>query len=117
MCWRRLWRLEFQKASTKKGLYLIAIGHTVAPRSNAPRLNITQYSLLTQVPSGNTSSGVASARRTCATMRSCTSRRSFTCALVPHAQGLGLAGTLKLVCISHRALDWKPQRVINASEP
>ncbi len=31
-------------------LYLMATGHTVAPRSKAPRLNMTQYSLLTHVP-------------------------------------------------------------------
>ncbi len=42
--------LEFQKGSTKDLLYLMAIGHTVAPSLNAPDLNITQYSLFTQVP-------------------------------------------------------------------
>lgn len=52
--------LEFQKASTNILLYLMATGQTVAPKSNAPRLNITVYSLLTHVPSGNTNSGVLS---------------------------------------------------------
>lgn len=48
----------FQKASTKILLYLIAIGHTVTPRSNAPLLNMTQYSLFTQHPSGKMRSGL-----------------------------------------------------------
>jgi hypothetical protein len=38
-----------------------AIGRRGAPRSKAPRLNITQYSLFTQVPSGKMSRGVESA--------------------------------------------------------
>lgn len=74
------WRLEFQNASTKILLYLMATGQTVAPRSNAPRLNMTQYSLFTHVPSGKMSSGVVSAACTCAAMRSATSLRSLTCA-------------------------------------
>ena len=74
------WRLEFQNASTKILLYLMATGQTVAPRSNAPRLNMTQYSLFTQVPSGKMSSGVVSGACTCAFMRCATIRRSLTCA-------------------------------------
>ena len=68
----------FQKAFTKILLYLMAIGHTVAPRSKAPFLNITVYSLLTQVPSGKTSSGLLSlVLVTWDLMRSATSVRSF----------------------------------------
>eukprot|EP00884_Botryococcus_braunii_P014977 jgi/Botrbrau1/23480/Bobra.106_1s0032.1 len=43
-------RLEFQKVSENSLLYLMAMGHTVAPMSKAPALNITTYSLLVQVP-------------------------------------------------------------------
>lgn len=78
------WRRLFQKASTKILLYLIAIGHTVAPRSNAPRLNITVYSLFTQVPSGKTSRGVASGSRMCSCMRLATICLSFTCTATRH---------------------------------
>ena len=72
-------RRLFQNASTKILLYLMATGHTVAPRSKAPFLNITVYSLLTHVPSGKTRSGVVSGLRTCSTMRLCTSSLSFDC--------------------------------------
>lgn len=72
-------RLLFQKASTKTLLYLMAIGQTVAPRSNAPRLNITQYSLFTQVPSGNMRRGVVSGAWTCSFILLATIARSFTC--------------------------------------
>lgn len=73
----------FQKASTKILLYLMATGHTVAPRSKAPRLNMTVYSLFTQVPSGNTSSGVAAGSRICSCIRFATICRSFTCTARP----------------------------------
>ena len=75
------WRLEFQKASTKILLYLMATGHTTAFRSNAPRLNMTQYSLFTQVPSGKMSRGVVSGSCTCCFMRVATRALSFTCQL------------------------------------
>ena len=83
------WRFEFQKASTKILLYLMAMGHTVAPRSKAPRLNMTQYSLLTQVPSGKISSGVMLGACTCAFMRSATISRSFTCGMEQLCQDNG----------------------------
>ncbi len=72
-------RLLFQKASTKILLYLMAMGHTVASRSKAPLLNMTQYSLLTQVPSGKMRRGVVSCAATCAFILSPTTLRSFTC--------------------------------------
>lgn len=56
------WRRLFQNASTKTLLYLMATGHTVASRSNAPLLNMTVYSLFTHVPSGKTSCDVARVR-------------------------------------------------------
>ena len=72
--------LLFQKASTKTLLYFMATGHTVAPRSKAPRLNMTQYSLLTQVPSGKIRRGVVSAACTCCFILSATTTLSLTCA-------------------------------------
>jgi len=72
------WRLEFQNASTNTRSYRMATGQTTAPRSNAPRLNITQYRLLTHVPSGKMRSGVCPGAATCARMRSATSARSRT---------------------------------------
>ena len=71
-------RLLFQKASTKILLYLMAMGHTVASRSKAPLLNMTQYSLLTQVPSGKMRRGVVSWAATWAFILSPTTLRSFT---------------------------------------
>lgn len=56
----------------------MATGHTVAPKSNAPLLNMTQYSLLTHVPSGKMSNGVVSGAATCAFIRSPTIFLSFT---------------------------------------
>ena len=47
--------------------------------SGAHLLNMTQYSLLTQVPSGKMSRGVVSGDATCAFMRSPTRRRSLDC--------------------------------------
>ena len=71
-------RLLFQKASTKLLLYLMAMGQTVAPKSKAPRLNITQYSLLTHVPSGKISNGVESLFEIYSFIRALTVFRSLT---------------------------------------
>ena len=72
-------RRLFQKASTKILLYLMALGQTVQSRSKAPRLNMTQYSLLTQVPSGKMSNGVVLGAATWAFILSPTILRSLTC--------------------------------------
>ena len=47
--------------------------------TDAHLLNMTQYSLFTQVPSGKMSRGVVSGEATCAFMRSPTRRRSPDC--------------------------------------
>ena len=52
------------------------MGHTVTPSSKAPFLNMTQYSLLTQVPSGKISSGLACGSCTWRLMRAATFARS-----------------------------------------
>ena len=65
----KLMRRECQKVSAKILLYLIAIGHTLHPRSKAPFLNMTQYSLLTHVPSGKMSNGSRSGLATCSRKR------------------------------------------------
>eukprot|EP00982_Pelagococcus_subviridis_P002874 22149-Pelagococcus_subviridis.AAC.3 len=54
-----------QNVSANVLLYLIAMGTTLHPKSNAPRLNMTQYSLFTHVPSGKMSSGRRSGSLTC----------------------------------------------------
>mmetsp|Transcript_27613 Transcript_27613/g.77184 ORF Transcript_27613/g.77184 Transcript_27613/m.77184 type:complete len:203 (+) Transcript_27613:188-796(+) len=78
----RRWRVKlccrlFQNASTKVLLYLMATGLTVAPRSKAPLLNMTQYSLFTHVPSGKISRGLTSSFCTCALILAVTAARSL----------------------------------------
>mmetsp|Transcript_10115 Transcript_10115/g.32765 ORF Transcript_10115/g.32765 Transcript_10115/m.32765 type:complete len:326 (+) Transcript_10115:304-1281(+) len=52
------------------------MGCTRAPRSNAPRLNITVYSLFTHVPSGKMSSGLRAPSATCSRSLRATASRS-----------------------------------------
>lgn len=58
-CRAKEYLLEFQYASTKTELYFNATGHMAISSSNekTPFLNCIIWSVLTQVPSGNTNNG------------------------------------------------------------